>query len=42
MLRKVKVWSVDVNQAIESNPNYGKGYGPINHLHSIIINKKFR
>jgi len=31
-----------VNQAIGSNPNYGKGYGPINHLNSIIINKKFR
>ena len=31
-----------VNQAIRSNPNYGKGYGPINHLSSIIINKKFR
>ena len=30
-----------VNQAIGSNPNYGKGYGPINHLNSIIINKKF-
>ena len=31
-----------VNQAIGSNPNYGKGHGPINHLNSIIINKKFR
>jgi len=31
-----------VNQAIGSNPNYGKGYGPINHLNSIIIKKKFR
>ena len=31
-----------VNQAIRSNPNYGKGNGPINHLNSIIINKKFR
>ena len=31
-----------VNQAIGSNPNYGKGNGPINHLNSIIINKKFR
>jgi len=30
-----------VNQAIVSNPNYGKGYGPINHLNSITINKKF-
>ena len=31
-----------VNQAIGSNPNYGKGHGPINHLNSIIIEKKFR
>jgi len=31
-----------VNQAIGSNPNYGKGYGPINHLNSISINKKFK
>ena len=28
-----------VNQAIKTNPNYGKGHGPINHLNSIIINK---
>ena len=31
-----------VNQAIGSSPNYGQGHGPINHLNSIIINKKFR
>jgi hydroxymethylpyrimidine/phosphomethylpyrimidine kinase len=31
-----------VNQAIGSNPNYGKGNGPVNHLNSIIINKKFK
>ncbi len=30
-----------VNSAIKSNPNYGKGHGPINHLNSIKINKKF-
>ncbi len=30
-----------VNQAIVSNPNFGKGHGPVNHLNSIIINKKF-
>jgi len=30
-----------VNQAIGSNPNYGKGHGPVNHLSSIVINKKF-
>ena len=31
-----------VNQAIGSSLNFGKGHGPINHLNSIIINKKFR
>ena len=31
-----------VNQAIGSNPSYGKGHGPVNHLNSILINKKFR
>ncbi len=31
-----------VNQAIGSNPNYGKGHGPVNHLNSIVINKKFK
>ena len=31
-----------VNQSIRSNPNFGKGHGPINHLNSITINKKFR
>ena len=31
-----------VNSAIRFNLNYGKGYGPINHLNTIIINKKFR
>ena len=31
-----------VNQAIGSKLNYGKGNGPINHLNSITINKKFR
>jgi len=31
-----------VNHAIGSNLNYGKGHGPINHLNSIIIKKKFR
>tara|TARA_B100001057_G_scaffold248113_1_gene248348 strand:+ start:1464 stop:2276 length:813 start_codon:yes stop_codon:yes gene_type:complete len=31
-----------VNQAIRSNPNYGKGHGPINHLNSILIDKKFK
>ena len=30
-----------VNQSIRSNLNYGKGYGPINHLSSIKIDRKF-
>ena len=29
-----------VNHAIKSNLNYGKGHGPINHLNSIMLNKK--
>ena len=31
-----------VNSGIKTNPNYGKGHGPINHLNTIIINSKFR
>ena len=31
-----------VNSAILTNPNYGKGHGPINHLNSLKINKRFR
>ena len=31
-----------VNLAIKSNPNYGKGHGPINHLNSMSINKIFK
>ena len=31
-----------VNQAISSKINFGKGQGPVNHLNSIVINKKFR
>ena len=31
-----------VNLAILTNPKYGKGHGPINHLSSIEIKKKFR
>ncbi len=31
-----------VNLAIKSNPNYGKGHGPINHLNSMEINNKFK
>ena len=31
-----------VNHAIGSAPKYGKGYGPINHLNTLNIIKKFR
>ena len=31
-----------VNSAIRTNPKYGKGHGPINHLNTMSINKKFR
>ena len=31
-----------VNQSIRSNPNYGKGHGPVNHLSSIKIDRKFK
>jgi hydroxymethylpyrimidine/phosphomethylpyrimidine kinase len=31
-----------VNNSIRSNLNYGKGHGPVNHLSSIIVDKKFK
>ena len=31
-----------VNHAIVTRPKYGKGQGPINHLNTILIDKKFR
>ena len=31
-----------VNNAIKTRPNFGKGNGPINHLNSFTIEKKFR
>ena len=31
-----------VNHAIGTGPKYGKGHGPINHLSTISVNKKFR
>ena len=31
-----------VNNSIRYNPNYGKGHGPVNHLSSIIIDKKYK
>ena len=31
-----------VNHSISSGPNFGKGHGPINHLNTLIIKKKFK
>ena len=31
-----------VNSAIKTNPKYGKGHGPINHLNSMKLDTKFR
>ena len=31
-----------VNSAILTNPNYGSGHGPINHLNSMELNKRFK
>ena len=31
-----------VNSAILTNPKYGKGHGPVNHLNSMKINKRFK
>jgi hydroxymethylpyrimidine/phosphomethylpyrimidine kinase len=31
-----------VSSGIKTNPNYGKGHGPINHLNAMIVNRKFR
>ena len=30
-----------VSSAIRTNPKYGKGHGPINHLNAMTINRKF-
>ena len=31
-----------VNQSMRTNLNYGKGHGPVNHLSSIKIDRKFK
>ncbi|MBD1162952.1 bifunctional hydroxymethylpyrimidine kinase/phosphomethylpyrimidine kinase, partial [Pelagibacterales bacterium SAG-MED12] len=31
-----------VNSAIKLNPKYGKGHGPINHLNSMKVYKRFK
>tara|TARA_B100001093_G_scaffold166387_1_gene158952 strand:+ start:3276 stop:4088 length:813 start_codon:yes stop_codon:yes gene_type:complete len=40
--RSCELATIYVNNAIRSNLNYGKGYGPINHVNSILVKKKFR
>tara|TARA_B110001452_G_scaffold264090_1_gene266512 strand:- start:436 stop:1248 length:813 start_codon:yes stop_codon:yes gene_type:complete len=40
--RSCELASKYVNNAIGYNLNYGKGHGPINHLNSILISKKFK
>ena len=40
--RSCELATIYVNNSIRSNLNYGKGHGPINHLSSISIEKKFR
>jgi len=42
MIKSCELGIKYVNEAIKSNLNYGKGNGPINHLNSIALNKKFR
>ena len=40
--RSCELATMYVNNSIRSNINYGKGHGPINHLSSIIVNKKYK
>ena len=40
--RSCELATMYVNNSIRSNINYGKGHGPINHLSSIIVKKKFK
>jgi len=42
LMKSCELATMYVNNSIRSNLNYGKGHGPINHLSSIIVNKKFR
>ena len=42
MIKSCELGIKYVNEAIKSNLNYGKGNGPINHLNSITLNKKFK
>ena len=42
MIKSCELGIKYVNESIKSNLNLGKGNGPINHLSSIMINKKFK
>ena len=42
MIKSCELGIKYVNEAIKSNLKLGKGNGPINHLHSITLNKKFK
>ena len=42
LIKSCKLGIKYVNEAIKSNLNLGKGNGPINHLNSITLNKKFK
>ena len=42
LMRSCELATKYVNNSIRSNLNYGKGHGPVNHLSSISIDKKFR
>ena len=42
MIKSCELGIKYVNEAIKSNLKLGKGNGPINHLNSITLNKKFK
>ena len=42
LIRSCELGIKYVNEAIKSNLNFGKGRGPINHLNSFTINRKFK
>ena len=42
LIKSCELGTKYVNEAIKSNLNFGKGNGPINHLNSITLNKKFK
>ena len=42
LIKSCELGIIYVNDAIKTNINLGKGNGPINHLNSITLNKKFK